>query len=56
MDLNNSTVKHVKKIIVPEGDPAPQLDAIFVTPNGSDTTYSVPVQEDNSDYQKILAF
>jgi len=55
MDLNNSTVKHVKKITVPEGVPAP-LDAIFVTPNGGDTTYAVPAQDDNSDYQKILAW
>ena len=55
MDLNNSTVKHVKKITVPEGTPAP-LDAIFVTPNGSDTVYAVPVSEGNSDYQAILAW
>ena len=55
MDLNNSTVKHAKKMTVSEGVPAP-LDAIFVTPNGSDTIYAVPVSEDNSDYQAILAW
>ena len=55
MDLNNSTVKHVKKEEVPEGVFTP-LDAIFVTPNEGDTTYAVPVSEDNSDYQAILAW
>ena len=57
MDLNNSTVKWKRKeeVTLPEGTPAP-LGAILVTPNGGDTTYAVPVSEDNSDYQAILAW
>ena len=55
MDLNNSTVKHVKYEVptLPEGTPDP-LRAIYVTKG--DTTYVVPVSEDNSDYQEILAW
>ena len=55
MNLNNCTVKHVKKMTVPEGVGVP-LDAIYVIPNEGDTTYAVPVSEDNSDYQAILAW
>ena len=55
MNLNNSTVKWKKEeeLTLPEGTPAP-LGAILVT--GGDTTYAVPVSEDNSDYQEILAW
>jgi hypothetical protein len=60
MDLNNSTVKHVKscKITPTPEQPVPPtiLNSIYVISNDGTTTTSVPVSEDNPNYQAILAW
>jgi hypothetical protein len=53
MDLDNSTVKYVKHNAIPAMG-VPELTSINVTEG--DQTWSVPMADDNSNYQKILAW